>query len=152
MKKLLYLVFITVVATACSKNQPTPITSISVVGKWTFVSDSLKDFENGVATGAKYSLRVDTHPFFQFNVDSTGVVNYNGLWPEDSFFFTYAMSAKTIKLDYPGRSPSFVSDTDIIYNVTILNATKTDLFIVIDAVGNPNNFDEKEFIHLIKSS
>src|SRR6185437_9888249 len=95
-KTLAMLIISIFVFCGCSKNGPNP-SKFSIVGKWTFASDSLNTY---ISTKLIQSMAIPVGPndYEQFNSDGTGLISVGG----ETASFTYNRSnGSTVSISEP---------------------------------------------------
>jgi len=128
MNKLLLLVLAVILFVGCTKNNaPVPQSSVSVVGKWYFTTDTLNEYTNGTLQHSvpKSYNRTD---YTQFNSDGTGEENDSSIVTN----FTYTVSGKTITLNYPAQTIDGSSYPQSSETTTIRSVTANNLVLFFD--------------------
>jgi hypothetical protein len=100
--KFLAIILILFFYVSCSKKGPTilPGASTLIIGKWTIVTDTLTDIEDGVTVS--HNARGISTDYKQFNKDSSGLEVING----NTYTFKFAVSHENDHVDlmYPTQN------------------------------------------------
>jgi hypothetical protein len=123
MKRILLIASLCVILFSCSKKNDVNVSSKAIVGKWNFVSDTVKEY---TYPGNSYieTLQVGgiSPGFVQYNADGTGF-GYN---QQDTSNFTYKISGNNLIMYAPQH---------VIYSGVVSAATDT---LQIVSVSNTN--------------
>jgi hypothetical protein len=103
MKKLLPILIIAALFTACSKGNVSQANTNLLIGRWYAVKDTTTSFVNNVeANQTTFSYHTDAN-FVQFDTQGNGVEYVSETSPAYSETFTYTESGNKITFNYPAQ-------------------------------------------------
>lgn len=133
-KILAILIFLSFVFCGCKKNNNPDPSKFSIVGKWTFSSDSLNTF---ISTKLIQSmaLPVTSSDYEQFNSDGTGLISVGGITAN----FTYNRSnGNSVSISEPEQMVGGMSIPGTGVTATIKKLTNSELYLYVESVGYNN--------------
>jgi hypothetical protein len=138
---------LTTLALSCKKsnNKPKPIIPpASIVGKWSFVHDSISQITNGVVVPSRANYTYVNGEYMKFNSDGTG--NYYSYY--SNVPFTYKIKEDTVLTIMSAAYVVYGDPVPAITTVPIiqqLTATKLRLYYLETGTG-PTSFHEFQYL------
>jgi len=124
--KLLVLAIAVTAITACSKKNDSKPSS-AIVGKWTVISDTTKNYTNGTLTETDVEPESNNN-FAQFNADGSGTISDSGSVTK----FNYTISGSTLTIKVPAQTIDGVTVEATSENYAIKTLTSSQLYLFSD--------------------
>jgi len=127
--KPLLLVLTVAAMISCSKsNNSSPSSKSSIVGKWSYSTDTVKFYNNGTLDQTDTNGGVTSSDYFQFNSNGTGEQVTSG----GTTTFTYSISNGKLTMNAPAQTIGGQPEPTSTEVASVKILTSTDLFLYFD--------------------